>query len=524
MRLGDLRLGLAAIEARLRARPVVSVILASALAFLVIGALTGHSLWRPYDFGDDLTWEYDPGDYLADKVPSEARWLVYWWRSILGVWPRAADFNATLALWCGTAGILGRALAGPSRPLLGLLTAVAVAACPPVLNMLQWPHTSAPMMAVLFAAVAGSAATQRRPRAFLAIAALGALATALTYQAFTILYAAAVIAMVALEGLREHAPRGRMLARFALAAAALGLGAAAGVLTGYALNLHAFGHFGLQIDDWRLDDETDRRRFAIALHSARDTLLLLTRQTWGVAPALLAAAMAGLGVRAWRDGARHRPGSALIGWLILALVAGLAAAPFLLPFVAGVGVPKERAGPPLWLMTIVAVLACLGARQHGRRMAMVVGALGLLCVTGLASGAWPYAAYSRVEARDARIMDAIAADFRKAAPAAGVPKAFIIGDSPLYGFVNGPYQQLQPWWVQILFDRTFTLGDLPADPTYCAGDPDVDDDDCATLLTRKGLPALQAMPAYPQPGYIQRRGKVMVVKIGPVSATDDEES
>jgi hypothetical protein len=346
---------------------------------------------------------------------------------------------------------------------------------------------------------------RRRWAKLLAVFVAAAVAS-LSYQTFVLLIMATVVTSIMLAALRDGDGLERTVVRMIAPSLACALGAAAGLATAFSLNFMAFGHFGLVIEPWRIGGVgyQNRNRAFIALHNMASTGWFLTRQTFGVAPALLAVTLGALGLSA-RGAPRDEARTRLFAVFVLLATCG---ATWLVVFLTRAPTGPERSGTLVWFAIIGGALACSASRS---RPIVTYGSLAVLLITGVATGAAPFARLGVIQEANDRVMARLSADLAQEEKSP-VHAAYVVGaPSVLQRDEDAPMPEM---WVTNLLNRAAVRKPLRVRPIYCHGTYNAGV--CDAVAQPDVRDAIARMPSYPAAGYLARSGDLIIVKLGPV--------
>jgi len=483
-----------------RAQQAITLALATVLACALVVATSGDA-WRwPFQYGDDLIFDIATWHYREEKLPGEARWIVWMWHEVFGASSPAADFRLSLVAWCLSMALIAQRLTTGARwP--SIVCAVALSANPAVLRLLQWPHTAAPMMATMLMCstlLFMSFAHGRRLKLALAVATCAAM---LAFQLFALLLIAAALFLVTARTLRADKWDVRDLVRNASTVVLSGVaGTIAGLLLGYAFNAAAFGHFGLDIAGWRETNVGSGTPIARAAMNLREVLYAASDASGHLLwPVMLTAA------GTWSVLALRQRETVRIVWLVLVLVLvlllGVVMAPISATLLSGVPVPESRGGLTIWFAAI-AMLVLLADMHAARTRVVAFGSMAVLTSTAVWLTGGMLATGSRVRLSHEVHLAVIAQDVRAALGATGPARTLVaVG-------VEHPFDSLgnnDEWWVRALL-RSRLEPELVGSVIYCAVTP------CEALRGQSLPDHIEAPPGYPVPGYLSRSGDVLMLR------------
>ncbi|MCX7371482.1 MAG: hypothetical protein NTW56_03435 [Alphaproteobacteria bacterium] len=444
------------------------IILAAALPFLALVALSWPAALDPGLYGDDLKWFGGPDNYQSN-LEREARWLVYWWNTRIGLWPPWLTFTLCWVLWCACCALVADAMARGWRM---LLLAAALAASPGAISILMWPMTTLPAMVVLAISVTSLRGWPGRAWPVL----LGAAAMVLLHQ---------LLAMM-LVGFALLVTLGRGRAPWAaLFGGAAGL--ALGMLAGLGLNWWLLGQVGLNDDPWRLAVLDGARGFTAAWRAAGIAGADMA-QAMGPAFAPLALAALALGVAAlWR-----RP-------LHLLMLAGIAGVTLAMPLATGMTLPELRGTMLLWL----ALVGLLGFALATRAARAAMVALAALVILALPPAGQRLARFSAEEDANRRTIGAIlqaTAEATREAP----PRVLVMVGLPTRFQGLSAREEVFAWPLLQAEALTWRYFGRRLETDYC------------TSLCANGR-VLRETPSaiFPAPGFVLMLGDTAVVRVGP---------
>lgn len=330
------------------------------LCIAVAASLTWLQWWRPYLEHDDWDMLLPNGPAFVEnhaaRLLHEGRWLNDWWWSLgsQGLSPREAVLLYA-AGWLIVVAILVRSL---SIGWWSVPTAIALYAAPMMSMLSYWPATTAaPMLTTALTCVL-LWLTRQREAIHLAVLAVGTIIIVLGYPPLALL-------LLPLLAVLHQRKSWRQLA---VIAGTIVLAYVAGILIMFTLNAIRFGHFGLQIQQWR--DPSALNSLPSLGHHLRtvasnwgSVLRPLTLPLFAFAAALAAA------VRESR--LRRRlvvAAGALLGGITLSASSTIT---------NGVNVPSRAMGW-FWLLLVLVVVWSL---ETVRPRARVVAALALAFIT-----------------------------------------------------------------------------------------------------------------------------------------------
>lgn len=484
-------------DAASRAQQAITLALATVLACALVVATSGDA-WRwPFQYGDDLIFDIATWHYREEKLPGEARWIVWVWHEVFGASSPAADFRLSLVAWCLSMALIAQRLTTGARwP--SIVCAVALSANPAVLRLLQWPHTAAPMMATMLMCstlLFMSFAHVRRLALALAVATCAAM---LAFQLFALLLIAAALFLVTARTLRAGEWDVRDLVRNASTVVLFGVaGTVAGLLLGYAFNAAAFGHFGLDIAGWR-ETHVGSGTLARAAMNLREVLYAASDASGHLLwPVMLTAA------GTWSVLALRQRGSVRIVWLVLVLLLGVVMAPISVALLSGAPVPGSRGGLTIWF-AVIAMLVLLADMHAARTRVVAFGSMAVLTSTAVWLTGGMLATGSRVRLSHEVHLAVIAQDVRAALGATGPARTLVaVG-------VEHPFDSLgnkDEWWVRALL-RSRLEPELVGGVIYCAVTS------CEALRGQSLPDHIAAPPGYPITGYLSRSGDVLLLRFG----------
>ncbi len=474
----------------------VTIALGTVLAASLIAAASGDA-WRfPYQFGDDLLFDLASWRYGDEKLSEEARWIVWLWHEMGVRATPTTSFRVGVILWSTSMTLLAYRLTSGGR-VATMVCAAALASSPAVLRLLQWPHTAVPLLATLLLGAVLLFASTTTPRRLALAVAAGACAAMLAYQLFALLLIAAALWMRIARALRSPRWDAPQLLRDVLLVGTCGvIGAVAGLLSAYAFNQAAFGHFGVEIAAWRMQGTPALSRPALAMHN----LAAILKSVSALCAHLIGPiAVAAVGV--WSVLAKRRSDGVRIVTLVLAVAAGVVVAPATVALLSGAPAPSDRGGLTIWF-AVIAVLVLLADLVSVQKRIAVFAAMALLGMAGLVHTGRFLDAQSQIRQEHDHHLARIEAAVRAEAAGKGRIRALIaIGDAHPFATLGND----KGWWVRALLGSRLephfvqTVVYCPSLPCSATGElltPDV--------LTR--------MPVYPDPGYIEWRADVMLLR------------
>ncbi len=486
-----------------RARQVLTVVIAATLACAAILLTSGDSWLWPFQYGDDLILDVPTWSYYDEKLPGEARWIVWLWHELFGGQSAAADFRGALVAWCVSMALVAQRLTNGAR-WTTVVCAVALSANPAVLQLLQWPHTALPMMVTMLAGVTlldVSNATVRRTAIALAVSTFAAM---LAFQLFALLLIAAALLTVTAQSLRARPWNARELLRDATTVVVWGAaGTICGLLASFALNEAAFGHFGLDIAGWRGANAESGSRATLAAANWRDVMLAASDSSahliWPVT--LVATAV-------WSVLAVRAQANTPVVWLVVVILIGVMLAPLSVALVSGTPVPATRGGLTIWFAAIVTLILLADVASRRFRVGVIAAMAALTAITVWLTGA-ERAALSRIRVSHDVHLAFIARDVRAVLRETASARTLVaIG-------TRHPFEQLDgndEWWVRGLLRTRFEPA-VAGSVIYCASTS------CEALRAQSMPDMLSTMPAYPNEGYVRRVGDLVLVNFGSATPT-----
>ena len=455
----------------------------------------------PFVYGDDLAWEVDPSFYYT-KLRQEGRWLVFGWISAFGHGSAAFDYAATIVLWCATALLLAVVSSGHLRQPLVLVFAAALAINPSMWALTLWPHTTLPMVAILAAGALrialASSATTRLHVLFLVM-----VATVLSYQLFSFYLLGAV--MIASILRQTGQSDGAVSKRFVVQIATLGAVGAAGMLTGvlvqFSLNAAKFGHFGLAEARWRSNEAAalaagNRMELAIANFQANLAWLNdhTSGQLWLVGVLAVIALLLVL-----RESQRKQRQQII---LMLSVVAAIGAAPLLIPLATGVPLPVDRGSLNLWLALVATLMLALTHAANRTSKWLALSGMALLLAGTTQALSLASAGQAASWRQNQQVLDQLETAVRAAGP--GEAEILVVGRPQLF---DGPAGDA-PWLAAVLLQHR--LHAMGRSVSYCRSITS-----CSRFPLSRGK--IEAMPIFPAPSAIDRRNRLLILKIGSVA-------